>query len=395
LFLAIDFVLSAMGVVPVDPRYRADDINRLFRIRSDVFHHGLKENYSGNSQFGRYIYPVYTNSLGFIDGEPRLISKDPEKPRLVIIGDSFGEGIGLAWRETFAGMLTESQPEREILNASVASYSPIIYYRKIRWLIEQGYRFDQLLVLVDISDIMDEAGYVMAGDAVMMREDIAKTELSIQTEGTEWVPGPTNPSGLSSLFGRDFRLSGQTIGIFKTALARLRRAVSGKGDTVPIDCRSAWTFDRANPATDDCYVDGQHDGLSPSVMNTRSKGLGASAPVPGANIDRNIERARYWMTQLHDLLRIKGIGLSVAVYPWPAQLHRDTVDSLQVQIWRTWCVGRCAHFVDLFPDFFDYKIKHAGSWYSDLFINGDVHYNAQGNQMLARKLRAVVEAVRR
>ena len=40
------------------------------------------------------------------------------------------------------------------------------------------------------------------------------------------------------------------------------------------------------------------------------------------------------------------------VYPWPAQLIYDKVDSRQVQIWRDWCEGKCKRFVTVFPEFF-------------------------------------------
>ena len=53
----------------------------------------------------------------------------------------------------------------EVLNAGVGSYSPIIYWRKIKYLIEDvGLRFDEVVVYIDISDAQDEASYYELSD---------------------------------------------------------------------------------------------------------------------------------------------------------------------------------------------------------------------------------------
>ena len=45
----------------------------------------------------------------------------------------------------------------EFLNAGVISYSPTIYYNKIRYLLDAGLKFDEVVVLSDLSDVQDEA----------------------------------------------------------------------------------------------------------------------------------------------------------------------------------------------------------------------------------------------
>ena len=66
----------------------------------------------------------------------------------------------MEYQNTFVGIISEqlSREKIEILNASVISYSPIIYWRKIKYLIDDiGLKFDELVVFIDISDIEDEA----------------------------------------------------------------------------------------------------------------------------------------------------------------------------------------------------------------------------------------------
>ena len=80
---------------------------------------------------------LHTNSLGFKDKSSRTVSLLPTrdiKKRIVFIGDSFTNGFALEYEDTFVGIIDKELNKRsiEVLNAGVASYSPIIYWRKIK-----------------------------------------------------------------------------------------------------------------------------------------------------------------------------------------------------------------------------------------------------------------------
>ncbi len=86
-------------------------------------------------------------------------------------------------------------------------------------------------------------------------------------------------------------------------------------------------------------------------------------------------------------MQARDIPLSVVVYPWPAQIAHDTVDSRQVRIWREWCEGKCKRLIDVFPPFFAIKDQcpklQPGCWYLSHFIFGDTHYNSAGDAVVA------------
>ena len=94
-------------------------------------------------------------------------------------------------------------------------------------------------------------------------------------------------------------------------------------------------------------------------------------------------------------LQARNIPLSVVVYPWPAQIAHDSVDSRQVRIWREWCEGKCNRFVDLFPAFFAIKEQcptlQPGCWYLSHFIFGDTHYNSAGDAVVAKVIAKSLE----
>ena len=100
-----------------------------YRIESASYHHDLRPGVSlEGARWGPSIYPVRTNSLGFRDAAPRKVALSSDRRRILFIGDSFTEGIGAAWQDTFVGMVADALgSEAEVLNAGVVSYSPITY----------------------------------------------------------------------------------------------------------------------------------------------------------------------------------------------------------------------------------------------------------------------------
>jgi hypothetical protein len=95
------------------------------------------------------------------------------------------------------------------------------------------------------------------------------------------------------------------------------------------------------------------------------------------------------MQALADLLKARGIPLTIVVYPWPAQLALGDHDSRQVSLWREFCATNCKAFIDLMPVFFAEAARHP-DWYERLYIPGDFHYSAEGHRVmfeaLARRL---------
>ena len=57
--------------------------------------------------------------------------------------------------------------KKKIANLSSASYSPAIYFAKINYLINNGYKFDEIIVFLDLSDLQDDVvRYELDGNVV-------------------------------------------------------------------------------------------------------------------------------------------------------------------------------------------------------------------------------------
>ena len=110
-------------------------LNHYWRISSDVFHHGLMPNIDVIEPWGFSLEKrLITNSIGFRDFSTKEVSKIPEKKRLLLIGDSAIEGAGYDYEFTIGGLLQNHLSDNyEVLNSAVGSYSPGIYYKKIKY----------------------------------------------------------------------------------------------------------------------------------------------------------------------------------------------------------------------------------------------------------------------
>ena len=103
---------------------RTDDDS--FRCSNPYYHHDFLPNRNAETVWGDQKYRVLTNSLGFRDGTVRDVPSSSKQKRILLMGDSFIEGMGVSYENSVAGILGESlrADGTEVLNAAALSYSP-------------------------------------------------------------------------------------------------------------------------------------------------------------------------------------------------------------------------------------------------------------------------------
>jgi hypothetical protein len=337
-------VLADFGLTFVYSKLRPD-LRRhrpSFRVRSESYHHGLKPGVSvDDERWGPLIQSYRTNSLGFRDEKVRDVPLASAAWRVVLIGDSFTEGVGVRWEDTFAGIAGRALAPRgiEVLDAGVASFSPILYLRRVRDLLENvGLRFDHLVVFLDIGDVQDEVTYAFDAHGNVVSREARR----LQEERANQIYG--RPLLLRSLAVRR-ALERHTV-----LLGRLYSLADGLFTRGPRRA-AAWTMDRR------AFEEYGREGLA---------------------------RARTHMDALRALLARHGIGLTVAVYPWPDQILMGDRYSIQASIWGAWAAQRGAGFIDCFPLFFG-RGDPRETVRRD-FIPGDIHWNEAGHRIVAETL---------
>ena len=102
---------------------------------STDYDHDLAPNTKSQRAWGNIVYPWQTDRYGFRTGACAPGEADKNKPAIFVIGDSFTEALGSTYEKSFAGLMAcdAAKQGKAVWNLGVASYSPVIYYRKIRW----------------------------------------------------------------------------------------------------------------------------------------------------------------------------------------------------------------------------------------------------------------------
>jgi len=344
LFLTFDFAYSSLT--------RGQENERPARIASRAYDHGFAANFDGYDVWGELRYRLITDSLGFKDASVRNVPLKSASRRILLIGDSFVEGIGMSFEDSFAGLLYRAGQERgekiEFLNVGVASYSPSIYYRKIKYLIENGLQFDEVVLFSDTSDVTDEAtSYFCIDDDPKYRVHCTSGEGSMQPVASP----PKKPDFLIDRFAVTNRLRITVKRSIQSFLGNRRRAINTD------HTRIGWVVPGLDVANDYNPL-GVEGGIARSLQN---------------------------MQRLFDLLAARKIPLTIVVYPWAQQLAQGDRDSRQVALWRDFCPGRCKAFINLFPVFFAAAAADK-DWYEHLYILGDDHFSAAGNGLMFREL---------
>lgn len=341
LFLGFDYLYSAFT--------RGQERERLARVADPVFDHGLVPNFDGYDVWGEARYRLMTNSLGFKDGTVREVPLKASSRRILLMGDSFTEAIGIPYENSFVGLLNRAGQERdqkvEFLDGGVASYSPSIYYKKVKYLLDQGLQFDEVVLLSDSSDVEDEATSYFCID-----DDPKYRKFCTAPPGSYPPASPLKPDFFIDHFVVTNRVRITLKRWIQTRLGNRRRAIEHDQE------RIGWAL--------------------PNPDLARYRPLG---------IEGGIERSLQNMGKLSDLLASRGIPLTIVVYPWAQQIAQNDRDSRQVRLWRDFCANRCKAFIDLFPAFFAIADRDK-DWYEHLFILGDDHFSVNGNRILFEEL---------
>ena len=144
-FLAVVLVLvfSAAGFLALDWLYSA----RILRsaghpttciVADPVRHHAFRPNCESTERWGGHSYEVFTNNLGLRDEKITRVPLTDSRPRVLFLGDSYTEALGVDWRDSYVGRIASRFPQYDFLNGGVESYAPSNYLNVTRQLLAAG-----------------------------------------------------------------------------------------------------------------------------------------------------------------------------------------------------------------------------------------------------------------
>jgi lysophospholipase L1-like esterase len=319
---------------------------KAYRVKHDVYHHTLKSNFNGYGVWGRKSYRICTDEHGF---KISCYQKEPSGTQfdIAFIGDSFTEGVGMAYEDSFVGMFANRFNELKIANFGVSAYSPSVYLTKVKQILHSGINFKHLVVFVDISDLQDDSVRYIINSKNLTRGSIATLRRIANKIAIN------KPSVVRVFIVDNFRLT--------TVLYRYLR------------------YDLFGPPQD---LHRQSINISNWTYNSDSEGYGE------LGVDHAIDLSINYMNELYKLIKLNDIKLSVGVYPWPDQIFNDKlIGNRQSEIWKDFCAYRCEMYIDLFPKFADLRRSIGAEMvYSRKYINNDVHFNKSGNSLVFEAL---------
>ena len=350
--LCIDFILTIFLKKKIN-YYDIFYPNLNHRISNPYYHHSFAPNVDTYDTWGHFQYKFVTNSLGFKDSLSRKINNNKFfGKRIIIIGDSFTEGIGFEYKDTFVGILDKQLAERniEILNAGVASQSPIIYYSKIKYLIKkESLKFNELIIFLDISDIPDEMYIEQENNQLIINSDKKRISENI---------GIFLSKNFSSILLYNLlieRLDRKKRRLEKRFFAAKEFNKSFfKISNEEINLYKAIKVKRGNWTHDDYYWE-KHG----------KKGR---------------DFAQSNLIKLLELCNKNNIKMSLVVYPWPSQIYYDLEAQKHRLFWNDWTKKNNVDFYDLFVD---YSHEDKNRVIKKYFISGDIHWNKIGHKFIA------------
>ena len=342
--LVIDFFFGKLILKKLDTYLsKTDFYERLIRIDHKFYHHTLRENvkYDKTPSFDNY-HTLCTDNHGF--KYKCGIERDKEF-EIAFLGDSFVEGVSLNYEDTFVGIF-ENKKKITVANLGVTSYAPNIYLSKIKHLLDNNYKFKHLIVFVDISDVFDDNTFYKLNDDFSISERNAKEK---------------------NLKRRKFLRYNFPLTNYYMFVVKMNNRLNK--DLPPLKSDKPIFNERASKKAMWTYTsDEKLDGYQGSIAKTQDEMIFA-------------------MTKLYELLKKNKIKLSLAVYPWPQQLEFNDENSKHVNMWRSFCEKKCTKFINFFPYFFEEKKRTSYlEVYKKYYFWNDVHFNAEGNKIIAQKL---------
>jgi len=334
-----------------------------FRTKHYYYHHGLLPNQETMAAWGALVYPMFTNSLGLIDSTVYKVSKKTDKRRILIVGDSHSEGVGVPYLLTFAGRMAQSLKPHgiEVINASAVSYSQKIEYLKAKYLIEnKGLEVDEIIVMIDLSDLQNELVYEAFADS--------------------------EKSGIGDFLYRK-KTSLKKISTVFYLVDAIRTQTEREEFFQSIDNFYEDVRENANNNIWDLYS-GFFSHFEDEVLLSNPQFHGMGGWMDDEKFRdlalRGIGLGQQNMLKLQKLCDLHGIRLTLTVHPWHYQIEKGEINDDYVQYWETFARKYGISFLSFFPLFINEEIPE--TVIKKYYIKNDNHWNEFGHEKVAEYL---------
>ncbi len=350
IFISLDLLL---GMVIIPPDYHA------FRRRHPYYHHGIEPMRSEITNWGLIFYPFHSNSLGFRDGSRRVVALESDKRRILFLGDSHTEAVGVSYENSFAGRLAAYAADLniEVLNAAAVSYSPKLHYLKIKHLIEkEGLEVDEILLLIDMSDLNNEIAY----------EHFQPKQRSKTYHFLNRIARDISSRSMSAYL-----------------VAQIMKKQRNKRFNKNIQTQAEGNFELYATFFDEfdnieLISDPNFHNVSQWLYDEEFRELARYS----------LEQAQDNLARLVALCEQHEIEVSLSVHPWQDQILEGDTTNLYVDSWRAFSEDHDIRFINLFPVFINSKNPVMVA--KQNYIKEDNHWNEHGHRLVFEELKKYI-----
>ena len=295
-----------------------------------------------NYNYGYKNYQLCTNYLGAIDdcNKKNINLKNID---YVFIGDSFVEGLGIQFKNTFFGLLKEKYPNKNFLNLGVSGYSTSIYYKKLKSFYDEGYKFSEIFVFLDTSDIFDE---------IFRYEENNNGQISFLLTNDQ----------VNDLLNNKTKLIKKIHSNFPGSFFLISSIIKMMPNFVFLE---------------NYYLDLMVNHTFGEWVN------GESSIYSKKDIDFSLKKNTKFVEKIVTIANDNNSKITFVLYPWPGQLYKREIMNKYNEFWSNFLDENNVNYINLNSIFFELLKKYSSKKVIlEYYIPGDVHFNDLGHKLI-------------
>ena len=321
-----------------------------YSLKSEKFHHEISNNIDLPEFWGDTKYQVITNKYGMRTGKNYKIDKN--KLSIGFMGDSFVYGSGINYDDHFISNLLNNNKSYNFLNLAYVSYSPSIYYKKLKYFInEKKLKFHSIYLFVDTSDIQDES--------VFYRED--KNGNIVRKWNSDEENARRNFKYIFKNYFKQNSFIFKFYEIFSTGNAHNRSLNCLKNKNKISNFKNYLDYERFS------Y------GFDKKIQEK-----------PWVNEGK--EKVFFYLSKINDFLVSQNISLVLVYYPSAIEILEETnlYNSEHYKLLKDWSDKNQIKFIDTINKF---NLLNSGlKNYKENHILCDAHWNKNGHNIIANEI---------
>ena len=340
-FFLIDFLLSNTIL--------KDKLCLDYTTNKKGYFYFLKKNCHTRERF-KSSFPsnyLYTDNFGLRTG--KNTKKNPSFKNILVFGDSMTYGVGLNYKNTYAGIIDKNMQNYNLYNFGVGSYAPSVHLYKLRQAIKKNIIPDKILLFLDLSDVLDEARR-WVDDAESVEGMPRRPE-----DKPHWAKK-------KKFFTKNFKMSNDISSIVNYNLRNLRdktkKVLTYSEDNLKIkfSIQGQFTYTKLDNLDRRFWRDGEFQyGLS---------------------------KIKKKISKISQIAKNNNSEFYLIIYPWGETLFKGEEEFSWSKFGNDLCEINGCILINAIPEFNNYK-KTNKNWLNELYFLNDEHLNKGGARFLA------------